>query len=249
MKRLLTVLTLFTVVIANASADVRISRPNSLVDVQVIDRTSGQTLETWRHHGRIYVAGTPGNRYAISIQNRTGKRILTVLSVDGINAVSGETSALSQRGYILSAHQKAEIAGWRKNLNEVAAFYFTQLPDSYAARTDRPQNVGVIGVAVFREYEPPRLSIEDVGAPVSRSGAKKAARPAPAAAQESLGTGHGERIESTVTTSEFQRASKGPAEIVTIYYDSHANLVARGIIPARPREPQAFPGNYVPDPK
>ena len=45
------------------------------------------------------------------------------------------------------------------HLNEVAAFYFTQLPDSYAARTDRPDNVGVIGVAVFREYQPPRPAV------------------------------------------------------------------------------------------
>ena len=44
-----------------------------------------------------------------------------------------------------------EIDGWRKSMDEVAAFYFTALPDSYAARTGRPDNVGVIGVALFRE--------------------------------------------------------------------------------------------------
>ena len=39
-------------------------------------------------------------------------------------------------------------------ITEAAAFYFTALPDSYAARTDRPDNVGVIGAAVFRERVP-----------------------------------------------------------------------------------------------
>src|SRR4029077_923714 len=48
-----------------------------------------------------------------------------------------------------------EMAGWRKSLERTAAFYFTDLGDSYAARTGRPGNVGVIGVAVFREKRPP----------------------------------------------------------------------------------------------
>ena len=36
-------------------------------------------------------------------------------------------------------------------MSRTAAFYFTELPDAYATRTGRPENVGVIGVAVFRE--------------------------------------------------------------------------------------------------
>ena len=55
---------------------------------------------------------------------------MTVVSVDGINAVTGETASPDQNGYVLSPHQSFEIAGWRKSMNEVAAFYFTQLPDS-----------------------------------------------------------------------------------------------------------------------
>src|SRR6185295_2747740 len=51
-----------------------------------------------------------------------------------------------------------EITGWRKSYSEAAAFYFTALPDSYAARTDRPDNVGVIGAAVFRERVVPPVA-------------------------------------------------------------------------------------------
>jgi hypothetical protein len=261
MKRLFILLTLLAVSIAPAFATVKVPpRPSSLIDVQIVDRTTGQTLETWRHRGKLYVVGVPNNRYAVSLRNRTGKRVLTVLSVDGVNALSGESAKISQRGYVLSAGQTTEVAGWRKSQNEVAAFYFTSIADSYAGRTDRPDNVGVIGVAVFREYEPPPpVQVDDAepGSPVSRSGAgtmKKAAKlsAAPAAAQESLGTGHGERIESKVTTVEFKRASHIPAEVVSIYYDSRANLESRGIIPKNPRhprDPQPFPNNnYVPDP-
>jgi len=128
----------------------------SLVDVTVINRATGQLVPTHTHAGQLYIAGTPGEKYAIRIANRTGRRVMAVVSVDGVNVVSGETAATSQAGYVLAARQSFEINGWRKSLDEVAAFYFTALPDSYAARTGRPQNVGVIGVAVFREYRRPR---------------------------------------------------------------------------------------------
>ena len=116
-----------------------------LLDLEIVDRATGQTLEAYRHRGRDWVAGDPGERYAVRLVNRTGQRVLVVLSVDGVNAVSGETAAPDQSGYVLEPWERAEIAGWRKSLKEIAQFYFTALPDSYAARTDRPDNVGVIG--------------------------------------------------------------------------------------------------------
>jgi hypothetical protein len=128
----------------------------TFADVHVINRSTGQRLPVYHHGGRMYVAGNPGDRYTVQIVNRSAARILSVVSVDGVNVVSGETASPNQTGYVLVPGQSYEITGWRKNQNEIAAFYFTSLPDSYAARTDRPQNVGVIGVAVFREWTPPR---------------------------------------------------------------------------------------------
>jgi len=127
----------------------------NLVDVGVIDRDTGATLPTHYHDGKLYIAGTPGHRYSVRIANRTGARVLTVLSVDGVNAVSGETANPNQTGYVLDAYQSTEVDGWRKNMSEIAQFNFTALSDSYAARTGRPNNVGVIGVAVFRERQHP----------------------------------------------------------------------------------------------
>lgn len=142
------------------SAGLRLRKPG-LADVEIISRDSGQRLETWRHGGRLYVAGSPGERYAVRLINRSGGRLLTVLSVDGVNAVSGETAATGQAGYVLDPGRTAEIRGWRKSLDEVAAFYFTALPDAFAARSGRPQNVGVIGLAVFHERSaPPPCSMD-----------------------------------------------------------------------------------------
>ncbi len=230
-----------------------------LADVEVISGSTGRKLETWRHGGRLYVAGTPGERYSVRLVNRGGGRLLTVLSVDGVNAVTGETAAARQSGYVLGPWQSADIRGWRKSLEDVAAFHFTALPDSYAARTGRPDNVGVIGVAVFREYAEPRpepmplgsLSKQAPAAPRAAEAASDAAGEARAKREtERLGTGHGERLNNPTRIMDFRRASETPAEVLAIHYDSRENLMARGIIPRAPQygHPQPFPGGFVPDP-
>jgi len=65
---------------------------------------------------------------------------------------------------------------------------------------------------------------------------------------ERLGTGHGEREYAPVERTAFERASSRPDEIVQVRYDSHANLVAAGVIAAPRRTvPDPFPG-FVADP-
>ena len=122
-----------------------------LADVTVVDRTTGATLPVYQHRGEYWVAGTPGNRYAIALRNRTDERVLSVMSVDGVNVVSGETAGVNQGGYVFGAQDSYRITGWRKSNSEVAAFVFTASQNSYASRTGRPDDVGVIGVALFRE--------------------------------------------------------------------------------------------------
>jgi len=148
-RRLL--LTLLAVAASSACTTLPAHAVGNLVDLQVVDRSRGDVLSTWRHRATSWVAGRPGDRYALRLSNRTGGRVLVVLSVDGVNVVSGETASTGQTGYVLGPWASAEITGWRKSYSEAAAFYFTALPDSYAARTDRPDHVGVIGAAIFRE--------------------------------------------------------------------------------------------------
>jgi hypothetical protein len=122
-----------------------------LADISVIDRDSGCALPTHYYRGEYWVAGSPGARYAIEIRNRLGERVLAVTSVDGINVVSGATAGWGQTGYVFGAGEAYQITGWRKSDSDVAAFSFTASPNSYAERTGRPANVGIIGVALFRE--------------------------------------------------------------------------------------------------
>ena len=124
---------------------------SALVQVDVYDRFDRTALPVFTKDGRHYIVGAPGHEYALRIRNCSGGRVLVVTSVDGVNVVSGDTASPSQSGYVLEPWGSVEIAGWRKSMERTAAFYFTDLGDSYAARTGRPQNVGVIGVAVFPE--------------------------------------------------------------------------------------------------
>src|SRR5690348_11036028 len=122
-----------------------------IAEVTVIDRDDGARLPLHYYHGEYWVAGRPGAKYAIEIRNRMGERVLAVTSVDGVNVISGDTASWSQSGYVLNGGEHYRITGWRKSNSEVAAFTFTASPNSYAARTGRPGNIGVIGVALFRE--------------------------------------------------------------------------------------------------
>ena len=108
------------------------------VRMEVVDRDSGDTLTAIRHDGEDWVPGEPGRPYAIRLTNTSSGRVLVVVSVDGINAVSGETADPSQTGYVLGPHQTTEITGWRKSFEDVARFEFSAASDSYAARSGRP---------------------------------------------------------------------------------------------------------------
>jgi len=237
-----------------------------LADLSLYDRTEGRRLQVYWHEGRAWVIGRPGNEYQVSVRNQRGEDLLAVMSVDGVNVITGETASPQQSGYILAPGQPVDVKGWRKNMERTAAFYFTELPDSYAARTGRPDNVGVIGVAVFQrkrfEPRPPEI------APYSRRSESQSADQAGAASsapaerhaetyrqyrEDKLGTGHGRSEDSHARYASFERASSAPVETITVYYDSYRNLVARGVIRSpRPHEPgpgpRPFPG-FVPDPQ
>jgi hypothetical protein len=263
-------LRLWVLGLAALTASAQAAAVGRLADLGVYDRTSQQELPVYLHDGRYYVAGQPGHRYQIQLRSQNDSRVLGVLSVDGVNVLSGDTADWSQTGYVLQPYVSTDIAGWRKSLTEVADFVFADASHSYAARTGRPDNVGVIGMAVFL----PRRMIRPLPMPgpisrISHSGderlspappaptapmAESAARAAMAKTQDNgpIGTGHGERETSVVSYTDFERASSTPNETITLYYDTRERLIARGVIPGDdrplPARPDPFPGHFVPDP-
>lgn len=240
----------------------------NLVDMEVLSRDGYRqaSFPTYWFQGETYLEARQGQEFRVRLRNNTGERVLAVLSVDGINAISGQTASPDQAGYVLGPYQTLDVDGWRKSNARTAAFYFTHFGDSYGARTGRPDNLGVIGAAIFREqrynhyapYEQEysdgygdsyRGKSADAPAAAGRSESKSyGARPAPSAP---LGTGHGRQEYRPSVNVEFEREEQ-VAEFVNVRYDSYQNLIAQGVIPRRGRyhnRPEAFPnGGFVPDP-
>ena len=256
------------------------AQAGTVVDIEVLARPGYRSavLPSYWFQGQNYVEGRQNQEFRVRLRNKSAERVLAVLSVDGVNAISGETAGLNQAGYVLAPYQTLDVDGWRKSNAQTAAFYFTHISDSYAARTGRPDNVGVIGAAVFRElryqYEYPQdqeydeYSRGDSGARDKSTSAPTASGRAPVAGElarsESkaygqadsagapMGTGHGRQEYRPSVNVAFEREAS-VFEVLNVRYDSRANLIAQGVIPQRgyyqPTIPQAFPqGGFVPDP-
>ena len=202
MKRLLLPLLSVALLAGFRPAPPMITPPSSRIAggpvfLTLLDRETGGLLPQYADDGKRWTPGERGHRYSVRLRNASPQRVLVVLSVDGINAVSGEQATPDQTGYVLNPWQTADISGWRKSQDEVAQFVFTSPGKSYAGRTGRPDNIGVIGIAVFREagavlttpaLKPVpgrrRLSTQEAGAQaeaMADSSARGSAAPAPAA--------------------------------------------------------------------
>ena len=57
--------------------------------------------------------GAPGHRYSVRLTNTSGERLLVVLSVDGVNAISGQTAA--------PAGAETQTVGQRQNNTTILA--------------------------------------------------------------------------------------------------------------------------------
>ncbi|MCU0664205.1 MAG: hypothetical protein MUC50_17990 [Myxococcota bacterium] len=229
----------------------------------------GYAAPIYSGDGRSWIEGVYGRSYAIRVFNHTGERIEAVVSVDGRDVVSGGSGDYrKQRGYVIDPYGSVLIDGFRQSYQNVAAFYFTAPGDAYASRMGDSRNLGVIGVAVFRErtpYVPPpppiayetRRRSDGLGsgraaksAPAPSSGAARsyeseAAADAPRS--QSLGTGYGESTYSPVSTTKFvRRSARRPDVLLSIRYDDRQGLIDNGVLarpyyPPQPPQPQPFP--------
>lgn len=123
----------------------------SLVSLALV-HTDGSAFPTFFDGSTTWLAGSEGERYDLHVQNHSNARVEVVVSVDGRDVISGKPGDYrKQRGYVLEPFGSLVIEGYRQSLDQIAAFKFSSLSDSYSARLGTPGNVGVIGVAAFAE--------------------------------------------------------------------------------------------------
>jgi len=131
-----------------------------LVDVQMV--VDGSTAPLYSRRGqwdRSYFQAFAGHNYSIRLHNLTSDRIGVLITVDGLNVVSGDRTSLgnNEAMYVLDPYETTNIRGWRTSLDEVRRFVFVDEERSYASRTDQANgDMGWIRVVTFTENKPLR---------------------------------------------------------------------------------------------
>lgn len=190
----------------------------------------GRPARQYNHDGFTYVEGRDGSEFTLRVSNNTGRRVLAVVTVDGLSVMNGRDGSYNSGGYVLGPHSSVDIPGWRLNNDKVAGFFFTANHMAYASLMGKPTNVGVIGCAVFREKE---LSIPIIWEK-GRNDAKcdlyeyNPSLTYRKGSGNNIGSGFGKETEHRVSEVEFKR-EPNPFVVFKIYYDDRKGLKDRGI--------------------
>jgi len=214
--------------------------------------------------------------YALRVRSDFSRDILVVLSVDGLDVMSGKPADYrSDGGYVLHPHEVLDVPGWRRDDGHVAAFSFREAGGSYSAQMGHgTSNVGIVGCAAFQSvcahqtprrqvkkstsWFPPWDDMQILGSAGFSGGHSSSMGPPQKASYDRgslVGTEYGRETEHQVRTVSFRKASEEPDQIVTLRYATRSWLAAQGIaVPPAfdllfgSGRPQAFPGVSCPPP-
>lgn len=205
-----------------------------------------------------YIEGREGSNFTLRIRNGSSRRVLAVISVDGLSVLDGKPAGIKSGGFILDPYGSIEVPGWMLNSQEAAKFFFagrTEKGDaSYVAQIGGDTaNKGVIGV-IFLGEVPSIPDIRDFrersvmfSAPrgsVLRASAASASPSSPdmQVGAQSLGAGFGEASEFRTRQGDFRRGSEMVR--ILLHYDDARGLKRRGIDVSKPlAQPSAFPAD------
>jgi hypothetical protein len=99
-----------------------------------------------------FIEARHGSSYSIKIKNDNFFRVMAVVSVDGLDVITGKPAEKSNTGYIIDGYSATEIKGYRVSDEASAAFVFVSKEGSYSAQVSgNSGNSGVLGVRIFDE--------------------------------------------------------------------------------------------------
>jgi hypothetical protein len=151
-----------------APAPLEVYAGDGSIGIALVDE-NGALLPGVHAAGRALIAGEDGARYRIVVRNGTSARFEVVASVDGLDVIDGKPADPGRRGYLVDPYGTLVIDGFRTSSDQVAAFRFGRVAESYAAQTAGDRNVGVVGLAIFAErgavWTPAELHLRDTADP------------------------------------------------------------------------------------
>jgi hypothetical protein len=215
--------------------------PDGSMNVTMDELVDGRPLSTIKHAGKTYLpVRHMGEEYQIRVWNHGPRRVGALVSVDGLSVITGRPASVDDPGYIIAPYSHILIKGWRRSLDNVAAFRFVGRDKSYASLMGKPENIGVIGLVAYEEqiiYPMPQLEQKE-SAPAAKGYRTLVG---------SIGTEYGHEIDSRAYYVPFVRSDQQTKIIV--YYDTVEALRAAGV-PVDAPLPNPFPGDlpFAPPP-
>jgi hypothetical protein len=122
-------------------------------DYQLEVLVNNKPVKEYVYDSRIFIEGKEDTQYSLRFKNNSWHRVLVVLTIDGLNVITGKPGSVNDRGYIVNPYSSEIIDGWRISDKEVAKFFFSTPNKVYASKKGKQHNIGVIGCAVFEEKD------------------------------------------------------------------------------------------------
>ena len=117
---------------------------------------NGNTITEFTKDGLTFVEGRKGSEYKIKITNNTWTKIKVVISVDGLDILTGKRATPNAGGYVLNGYETQVINGWRISDDEIRKFFFSTQKNSYNSKTGNDtNNLGVIGIIGYKLHAEP----------------------------------------------------------------------------------------------
>jgi hypothetical protein len=115
-------------------------------------QVNGRACKEYTHKGMSFIEARHGTNYTVKIKNDNPYRVMAVLSVDGLDVVTGKPAEETNAGYIIDAYSSLDVKGYRISDDNSASFIFTSKGKSYVQQVkSNATNAGVIGLRTFKE--------------------------------------------------------------------------------------------------
>jgi hypothetical protein len=118
-------------------------------------QVNGRACKEYIHKGMSFIEARAGTNYTVKIKNDNPYRVMAVLSVDGLDVVTGKPAEETNTGYIIDAYSSLDVKGYRISDDNSASFIFTSKGNSYVQQVkSNATDAGVIGLRTFKEKVP-----------------------------------------------------------------------------------------------
>jgi len=115
-------------------------------------QVNGRACKEYSHKGMSFIEARSGTNYTVKIKNDNPYRVMAVLSVDGLDVVTGKPAEETNTGYIVDAYSSLDVKGYRISDDNSASFIFTSKGKSYVQQAkSNATNAGVIGLRTYKE--------------------------------------------------------------------------------------------------